>query len=100
MNEVGGTAERSSFAMALKRLERSLLPLCNSDPPRLRGTDSWKEGSMSIYLKGCNRCGGDVVKEELPGYSPETVCLQCGNRGILTDSMRRDEQAVANTRKK
>lgn len=36
---------------------------------------------MSIQLKGCDRCGGDIIEERMPGYPAETVCLQCGMRG-------------------
>ena len=32
-----------------------------------------------IEIKGCTRCGGDEVEEELHGEA-ELVCLQCGHR--------------------
>jgi DNA-directed RNA polymerase subunit RPC12/RpoP len=32
-----------------------------------------------IKLKGCPRCGGDMLTEEILGEL-EYVCLQCGNR--------------------
>ena len=32
-----------------------------------------------INLKACNRCGGDMMAEELLG-DVELVCLQCGHR--------------------
>lgn len=38
---------------------------------------------MTVHLKSCGRCGGDVLEEEMPGYPPETVCLQCGRRAQM-----------------
>ena len=32
-----------------------------------------------INLKACNRCGGDMMSEEILG-DVELVCLQCGHR--------------------
>jgi len=32
-----------------------------------------------VNLKACNRCGGDMISEELLG-DVEFVCLQCGHR--------------------
>jgi ribosomal protein L37E len=37
-----------------------------------------KEGEK-VNLKACNRCGGDMIIEELLG-DVEIVCLQCGHR--------------------
>ena len=30
-----------------------------------------------IWLKGCPRCGGDLLNESDP-YGPYMLCLQCG----------------------
>jgi hypothetical protein len=35
-----------------------------------------------INLKACNRCGGDMMAEELLG-DVELVCLQCGHRQAM-----------------
>ena len=32
-----------------------------------------------INLKACNRCGGDMMAEEILG-DVDLVCLQCGHR--------------------
>ena len=31
-----------------------------------------------MVLKGCTRCGGDLLQERALGEDPDLVCLQCG----------------------
>ncbi|MEO8456457.1 MAG: hypothetical protein ABI559_01470 [Chloroflexota bacterium] len=35
--------------------------------------------NQTLQLKACNRCGGDLIPEELLG-DVDLVCLQCGHR--------------------
>jgi DNA-directed RNA polymerase subunit M/transcription elongation factor TFIIS len=35
--------------------------------------------TTTLKLKACNRCGGDLIPEELLG-DIDLVCLQCGHR--------------------
>jgi hypothetical protein len=51
-----------------------------------------------IAFKGCPRCQGDMMKEELPG-EVEMVCLQCGYRTYPEVLIRQAEVPVSVARK-
>ena len=38
---------------------------------------------MKIRLKGCKRCGGDMVPEGSDRFGPSMICLQCGAEVML-----------------
>jgi hypothetical protein len=51
-----------------------------------------------MALKGCPRCQGDMMKEELPG-EVEMVCLQCGYRTYPEALVGQRERQVSVVRK-
>ena len=53
---------------------------------------------IALTLKGCPRCQGDMMKEELPG-EVEMVCLQCGYRTYPEALMRQAQSQVSVARK-
>jgi hypothetical protein len=51
-----------------------------------------------VNLKACNRCGGDMIAEELLGET-ELVCLQCGHRTFAPSEVEARYQVIRKTRK-
>jgi len=47
------------------------------------GLKARRGNAKNMVLKGCQRCGGDLLAEEdLSSGSFDSVCMQCGHRGF------------------
>ncbi|HUF52589.1 MAG TPA: hypothetical protein VMR52_02295 [Dehalococcoidia bacterium] len=51
-----------------------------------------------MNLKACNRCGGDMILEDLLDEA-ELVCLQCGHRTFAPGQPESRYQIIRRTRK-
>ena len=51
-----------------------------------------------MILKGCVRCGGDLMNQGQRDYGHEWVCVQCGRRPVHVDPEVRAEEPQGRAR--